>query len=139
MTTGTTNFMTEKVLDTPMRMLIRKFPDMAEVVLDQCYREKQIENEFSVEMNFEFIEDSFNYQQRKTQDSSWLSMFMSGNSSGYEHFTKAFHSKSDEGFENPYTSDHELLIRNHPMTIMADYSQRVSLLSNLHYDYIILF
>ena len=139
MTTGTTNFMTEKVLDTPMRMLIRKFPDMAEVVLDQCYREKQIENEFSVEMNFEFIEDSFNYQQRKTQDSSWLSMFMSGNSSGYEHFTKAFHSKSDEGFENPYTSDHELLIRNHPMTIMADYSQRVSWLLNLHYDYIILF
>ena len=53
-------------------------------------------------------------------------MFMSGNSSGYEHFTKAFHSKSDEGFENPYTSDHELLIRNHPMTVMADYSRRVS-------------
>ena len=55
-------------------------------------------------------------------------MFMSGSSSGYEHFTKAFHSKADEVFENPYTSDHELIVRNHPMMVMAEHSQRVSII-----------
>ena len=125
MASGTTNLITEKVLDTPMRMLVRKYPDLAETVLDKCYKEKQIEQNISVEMNFEFIEDSFNYQQKKTEESSWLNMFMSGNSSGYEHFTKAFHAKSDEGFEDPYTSDHELVIRNHPIMVMAEHSQRV--------------
>ena len=46
-----------------MRMLIRKCPDMAETVLDQCYKEKDVLAEGTiVDMNFEFIEDSFNYR-----------------------------------------------------------------------------
>ena len=46
-----------------MRMLIRKCPDLAEIVLDQCYKEKYIINEGTkVEMTFEFIEDTFNYR-----------------------------------------------------------------------------
>jgi hypothetical protein len=65
-------------LDTPMRMLIRKYPDLAETVLDQvirilpvgninfqlqCYKEKHNLGEGTfVDMNFEFIEDSFNYR-----------------------------------------------------------------------------
>ena len=50
-------------LDTPMRMLIRKCPELAEIVLDQCYKEKHILNEGTiVDMNFEFIEDTFNYR-----------------------------------------------------------------------------
>ena len=46
-----------------MRMLIRKYPDLAEVVLDQCYKEKKNLGEgVFVDMTFEFIEDSFNYR-----------------------------------------------------------------------------
>ena len=86
--------MVHQVLDTPMRMLVRKYPDLAEIVLDQCYKEKQKDQDFLVEMNFEFIEDSFNYQQKKTLETNWVNMFMSGNSSGYEHFSKAFHTSN---------------------------------------------
>ena len=57
------SLLNSKVLDTPMRMLIRKFPEMAETVLDQCYKEKQVYGEgVFVDMNFEFIEDTFNYR-----------------------------------------------------------------------------
>ena len=46
-----------------MRMLIRKYPDLAELVLDQCYKEKKNLGEgVFVDMTFEFIEDSFNYR-----------------------------------------------------------------------------
>ena len=54
-----------QVLDTPMRMLVRKYPDLAEIVLDQCYKEKKNLGEgIFVDMTFEFIEDSFNYRYR---------------------------------------------------------------------------
>ena len=54
-----------QVLETPMRMLIRKYPDLAEMVLDQCYKEKKNLGEgVFVDMTFEFIEDSFNYRYR---------------------------------------------------------------------------
>ena len=46
-----------------MRMLVRKYPDLAEIVLDQCYKEKKSLGEgIFVDMTFEFIEDSFNYR-----------------------------------------------------------------------------
>ena len=49
-----------------MRMLIRKYPDLAELVLDQCYKEKKNLGEgVFVDMTFEFIEDSFNYRYRQ--------------------------------------------------------------------------
>ena len=55
--------MLHQVLDTPMRMLVRKYPDLAEIVLDQCYKEKKNLGEgIFVDMTFEFIEDSFNYR-----------------------------------------------------------------------------
>ena len=59
-----------QVLETPMRMLIRKYPDLAEVVLDQCYKEKKNLGEgVFVDMTFEFIEDSFNYRYTKMHSS----------------------------------------------------------------------
>ena len=123
--TGRSNLVTEKILDTPMRMLIRKFPDIAEKVLDKCYKEKNNQNKSFVEMNYEFIEDSFNYQQKKTSETKWFSMFTSGNDSGYEHVTEVSNINASEGFEVPYSTDHELIVRNHPMMIMAEHSRRV--------------
>ena len=128
MTTGKNNLVATQVLDTPLRMLIRKYPDLAETVLDHCYKEKKLDTSLCVEMNFEFIEDTFNYQPKQAQqiEINWYDMFLSKNNSGYEHFTKAMNSSSnDEGFENPYTNDHEFIIRNHPMMVMAEHSRGV--------------
>ena len=36
-----------------------------------------------------------------------------------------------EGFEDPYTRDHDMMVRNHPMMVMAEYSCR----SLLRYSY----
>ena len=122
---GATNFVTEQILDTPMRMLIRKYPELAGLVLDRCYKEKEVDQKPCVEMNFEFIEDSFNYQQKPSGDTNWMNRFMSGNSTGYEHYTKTYQYKSRDVFEKPYSSDHELIIRNHPMMVMVEHSRRV--------------
>ena len=50
-------------MDTPMRTLIRKYPDLAVTVLDQCFKEWDVKTVGNfVDMNFEFIDDSFNYR-----------------------------------------------------------------------------
>ena len=118
----------DNVLDTPMRMLIRKFPDIAEIVLDHCYKEKRLDADTCVEMNFEFIEDTFNYQEKAVKNERWYNnMFRSIDNAGYEHLTKALPAESlDEGFEEPYSKDFDLLLRNHPMMVMVEHSRRVS-------------
>ena len=46
-----------------MRMLIRKYPDLAMTVLDQCFKESDVKTEETiVDMNFEFIDDSYYYR-----------------------------------------------------------------------------
>ena len=45
----------EFVPDTPMRMLIRRFPDLAEHVFDKCITEK----ENDVDFDFQFIDDTY--------------------------------------------------------------------------------
>ena len=51
-----------------MRMLIRSYPELAEQVFDKCI--KQSENK--VEMNFEFLEDTFSLNQRTTSSGKTL-------------------------------------------------------------------
>ena len=56
-----------KTPDTPMRMLIRKFPDVAERVLDKCItsreisknQEKKQESYEEYEFDFQFLDDTF--------------------------------------------------------------------------------
>ena len=46
-----------------MRMLIRKYPDLAMTVLDKCFKESNVKNGGTfVNMNFEFIDDSYYYR-----------------------------------------------------------------------------
>jgi len=74
-------------------------------------------------MTFEFIEDSFNYRPFKADQPSW---FLGSSGGGFEHITKATNSTEgdEEGFEDPYTRDHDMMVRNHPMMVMAEYSCR---------------
>ena len=99
-------------LDTPFRKLIRKFPDLAEELLDKCYTIKEETSRFEkveevVEMNYEFIEDTFKFVKRK----------------GLEGENK-FGKKDSEKDES-----HEVDITNHPLMIMKN-EQRVDLLQH---------
>jgi len=53
-------------LETPLRMMIRKFPDLATLVLDKCIKEKK-ENEFH--FDFSFLEDTYNYRKKEGEKS----------------------------------------------------------------------
>ena len=99
-------------LDTPFRKLIRKFPDLAEALLDKCFMIKEETSRFEkveevAEMNYEFIEDTFKFVKRK----------------GLEGENK-FGKKDGEKDES-----HEVDITNHPLMIMKN-EQRVGLLQH---------
>jgi len=67
--------------------VFRKFPEMAELVLDRCYKLKQADGDELVEMNFEFIEDTYNYQPRD-RDTTWYSRLKSEDAKDFEHISK---------------------------------------------------
>ena len=121
-------------LDTPMRRLIEKFPEEAAFVLDRCYKETKSGDDVSVEMNWEFIEDTFNY--KKKMDKSdiavakwrWNKLFDFDNKDGeYEHITEhktdADADNAEETFSEPYTKDFQLRMRNHPLMKMVGHNR----------------
>ena len=122
--TGET-FTGKSTLNTPMRMLVKKFPDIAEFVLDKCYKEVKRDSEVCIEMNFEFVEDTFNY--KKIVEGAKHSMVMNPfrqQNIEFQHFTSSnMTEERNEGFERPYTNDYEMILRNHPMIIMAENSR----------------
>ena len=97
-------------LDTPFRKLIRKFPDLAETLLDKCYEVREVTSKFGkveevAEMNYEFIEDTFKFVKR---------------GKGENKFGK----KDEEG-----EGGHEVDVMNHPLMIMEK-ERRISLLQH---------
>ena len=123
-TTAEESFTGQSTLMTPMRMLIKKFPDLAELVLDKCYREVKRDSEVCIEMNFEFVEDTFNYQKKGEASHPRAFNPLRKKDYSFQHFT--FSDKKDErneGYEEPYTKDFEMIMRNHPMVIMAENSR----------------
>ena len=119
-------FTGKSTLNTPMRMLVKKFPDIAEFVLDKCYKEVKRDSEVCIEMNFEFVEDTFNYKKiegPKQKHSVVMNPFRQQNIV-FQHFTSSnITEERNEGFENPYTNDYEMILRNHPMILMAENSR----------------
>ena len=117
-------------LDTPMRNLIRKFPDLAEAVLDKCYKETKSRNQLSAEMNFEFIDDTFNYTRKKktfvhyTEDPEW-----DFNDEGYKVPYDSKGSTYDCMVPIPvlYDPNFQRRVTNHPMMMMVS-NNRVELL-----------
>ncbi|XP_023331663.1 transient receptor potential cation channel subfamily A member 1 homolog isoform X2 [Eurytemora carolleeae] len=106
------------ILDTPMRLLIRKYPDLAEVALDRCYQVKQ-EDEV-LQMNFEFIEDTYNYRDRTNSGPIWHTK----KRPTYEHFSKVNNNNADDGFDKPYSTDHSAVMWNHPLMVMSRENKR---------------
>ena len=106
-----------------MRGLIAKFPELAEIVLDKCYKETKTDGETCIEMNFEFIEDTFNYQKvEKKETSSSLLRFRSEFS--YQHVAESAKSvNKEDGFDEPYSKDFQLRMRVHPLMVMVNNSR----------------
>ena len=130
-TSSEESFTRQNTLMTPMRQLIKKFPDLAELVLDKSYKEVKRDSEVCIEMNFEFVEDTFNYKKQKTGDKREGDSMNPMNFIPFKQqdFTFQHFASSDqrdernEGYEEPYTNDYEMIMRNHPMMIMAENSR----------------
>ena len=59
------------------------------MVLDRCNKLKQADGDDLVEMNFEFIEDTYNYQAREQNGTMWYARNKSSaRSADYEHISK---------------------------------------------------
>ena len=123
-------------LDTPLRKLIRKFPDLAEEFLDQCYTVQatkgEDENEGDcIKMNFSFIEDSHSYRVargKEKQETQFTRKDEKENKN--EKQAKDNNNKDGLGAKNERTfKDYEVNINNHPLMIMAK-ERRVDLLQH---------
>lgn len=99
--------------DTPMRKLIRKMPDVAEQVFNQCMEDNKLNVEnikYQITFNYEFLDDLYsvlNWAEKGSSDS--------GSSTGslYDDDNKLT-SKA-----RPYTSDSGTFKKNHPLMIMV--------------------
>eukprot|EP00092_Neocalanus_flemingeri_P034661 GFUD01037707.1.p1 GENE.GFUD01037707.1~~GFUD01037707.1.p1 ORF type:complete len:1460 (+),score=369.86 GFUD01037707.1:404-4381(+) len=113
----------QHVLDTPMRLLIRNLPEMAERVLDRC-REVSINAKDQKEItnyNFEYLEDTFRYKLKEEDDKKL-----------YKHVdnlkeTIDFNEEDieeDGDFAAPYTYYGDIFVSNHPLMVINNYKQQ---------------
>ncbi|XP_050405831.1 transient receptor potential cation channel subfamily A member 1 homolog [Patella vulgata] len=116
--------LTTGILDTPMRRLIRKMPEVAEKVFDKCLSygaEKNPERpNYEITFNYEFLDDAYAPWMDIKPDSS---EYGSASDSVFEDENKV----SDTA--RAYTSDSNLLKTNHPIMIMVS-SNREDLLGH---------
>ena len=111
------------VLDTPMRLLIRSLPNMAERVLDRC-KEVSLNAKDQREIttyNYEFLEDTFKYKLTQEDDKQV-----------YKHVdvlkeTHGFDKKEldeDGDFVAPYTNFGDMFVSNHTLMVINEYKQQ---------------
>ena len=91
---------TENCLTTPLRILIKSYPDLAEMVLDRCSNERNGDLFFSIE----FIEDNHLIQSRSETQEFY---FIDG----------------DDYLENNYEDSTDLSRMIHPMELMLNETQ----------------
>ena len=107
------------LLDTPLRKLIRRFPDLAEEFLDNCYETETNQEDFDghdvIKMNFDFIEDTHSYKFAR----------------GKEKQETQFCHRDEPGSKKDKVKfkDYEVEINNHPLMIMAN-ERKVDLLQH---------
>ena len=97
-------------LDTPLRKLIRSFPDLAKLVLDKCYKLKG-EDQMTVTMDFDLLEDTYNYRRGNIDFNQ-----KAGQNVCFIHFQKDSE-RNGEIYTTPYSTN---FLTNHPLMIMAN-------------------
>lgn len=123
----------QNVLDTPMRQLIRFFPEVAEIVLEKCIQKDQTNQKEVISYNFEFLEDTFKFKLEEENKEKV-----------YKHVSeiKSKYGKDKNGdFIQPYTysgktnlvmdlfTAGDLFVENHPLMTINEYKQQ-NLLNN---------
>ncbi len=106
------------VPETPMRLLIRTYPDLAELVFNKCIVRKPLKDngpdaspKSVLEMNFEFIDDAF-YLQAPKEEGDFFKYCNVDNNDECAKFDKA------------YNGNAKVIMDNHPLMIMAKEEQR---------------
>ena len=94
----------EFVPDTPLRMLIRTYPELAEEVFDKCIETKSDR----VEMDFEFLEDTFSLNKMVRPSGR----------------TVYYYDALNEDNMKPYDETGTLSMINHPLMQMVDSKQK---------------
>ena len=94
----------EFIPDTPMRMLIRTYPELAEEVFDKCIETKSDR----VEMDFEFLEDTFSLNKMVRPSGR----------------TVYYYDDLNEDNMKPYDETGTLNMINHPLMQMVDAKQK---------------
>ena len=107
-----------RVLDTPLRMLIRVFPDLAERVFDKCItkkkdnekdkdKDKKKEEQY-LELDYQFLDDTFNFKKQ-------------------EDGTKVFfeyREDKERDVKEPYDPNGMTIMDNHPLMLMVKHKHK---------------
>ncbi|XP_069174847.1 transient receptor potential cation channel subfamily A member 1 homolog isoform X4 [Procambarus clarkii] len=108
---------------TPFRMLVKKFPDVAEVVLDRCTSTNGMDSDdrkFDISFNFEFVEDTYTCHNGSDTDSI----------NSISTFEPPFDEEGQLAEDaEPYSQDTRELKNNHPLMLMVKY-KRLNLLAH---------
>ena len=116
----------ENNLDTPLRMLVRKFPDLATKVLDKCITKEAVtvreKKQTKVVFDFGFIEDTFNYQE--IADTIQLKKVEAEEELGVRESSKIVRRYEYRPGDNPYSNNSLEVQDNHPLMIMANQKQK---------------
>ena len=116
----TSNVSSDGLLNTPMRMLIKKFPELAAKVMDNCIAKIEEKDSQDLQFNFEFafIEDTFNYKRETNvlpKDKGPEAL--SGSILLKKQRNSTFEYRPDNS--NPYDSNSLVVQNNHPLMIMT--------------------
>ncbi|XP_077977581.1 uncharacterized protein LOC144433145 [Glandiceps talaboti] len=103
--------------DTPLRKMIRKMPDVAKIVFDQCTEENKREKshpEYAITFDFEFIDDTF---------CNWTQQLTEGNVSVPNSSSPFEMDGSLKSSAQPYDVDAYILKQNHPLVQLITHKQ----------------
>ena len=107
----------KEVLDTPMRMMIRVFPDIAEKVFDKCITKKKDNGKDKdkdknqhdyLDLDYQFLDDTFNFE--KTFDDKTV------------HFE--YREDRERDMKRPYDSNGTTIMENHPLMLMVKHKHK---------------
>ncbi|XP_076445109.1 uncharacterized protein LOC143283010 [Babylonia areolata] len=118
-------------IDTPMRKLIKKMPDVAERVFDRCLSYGQEKNPerpgYEITFNYEFLDDTYmqwiheSYRKQMRSDDTTSISDTSSMGSIFDDDDRLLPTA------RPYSSDSNFLKKNHPLFIMVSSEREILL------------
>ncbi|XP_060585014.1 transient receptor potential cation channel subfamily A member 1 homolog isoform X3 [Ruditapes philippinarum] len=125
------------MVNTPLRRLIRKMPEVAEVVFDNCIEvnkpedgsQAKLNHRHKVEFNFEFLDDLYSIHEwrkkRTNRRREKMKIKDTGKLEPEKEILDGFDWDKLKPFKPrdkelvPYTTESNIFLRNHPMNIMV--------------------